>query len=290
MDFGVDIIYVLNLPAYTERKAKILDFFNKFNITNYQFIECIAGSDLKSQQELIKEGTLNPIFIDCNGLLTKNIIGCALSHRLAYTAFINSEHANCLILEDDAMFSERMTEYILTGRLTNFIEQVKRTPYDIVMWGRTNEELLGKNTTDQTEIFKPDMLSDKYAGHAYQLNRKSAQVLLDKGLPLRFAADVFLETLGMEVISPQHSLFVQYRGHIKEEDLHRVFHSFWVSNTPKEFRGTTGEEIRKLDDSPYAVQNANIAPSFSVEKVVFNFYKPYLSKIPVKWAYIHLNT
>ena len=50
MDFGVDIIYIINLPAYLERKNRIVSLFKEYNITNYEFIQAIAGSELKDQK------------------------------------------------------------------------------------------------------------------------------------------------------------------------------------------------------------------------------------------------
>lgn len=288
MDFGVDIIYIINLPAYLERKNRIVSLFKEYNITNYEFIQAIAGSELKDQKELIKEGTLNPIFIDCNGLLTKNIIGCALSHQLAYKAFLATKHESCLILEDDILFSEKMYSYKITGRLDRFISQIKKVDHDIVIWGRMHEPIIGKNPTEHSEIFKPNLLSDKYSAHAYQLNRKSAKIISDKVLPVRYAADVLLETLDLNIISPQDSLFIQKRGKINEDDMAGLHIALWHANSTNEWHGATAEEVRKDQDSPYDIQNANVASSFSVNKVVFNYFKSYLSVKPVKWAYIHL--
>lgn len=288
MDFGVDIIYIINLPTYPERKNRIIKLFKEYSITNYEFIEAISGSELKGQKQLIKEGTLNSIFIDCNGLLTKNIIGCALSHQLAYKTFLATKHETCLILEDDVLFSDKMYTYKITGRLDRFISQVKRVDYDIVIWGRMHEPIIGKNPTEHSEIFNPNLLSDKYSAHAYQLNRKSAKIISDKVKPIRYAADVLLETLDLNIISPEDSLFIQKRGIINEDHMERMHLALWHANSSAEWHGSTAEEVRKEQDSPYDIQNANVATSFSVNKVVFNYFKSYLSVKPVKWAYIHL--
>lgn len=288
MDLGVDIIYVINLPTYPERKETILKLFNDFNITNFEIIEAIAGEDLPDQNELINNGTLNPIFIDSNGLLTKNIIACALSHRLAYQAFIDSKHQTCLILEDDASFSKEMYSYIGSGKFEVLKEQIKEVDYDLFLWGRMYDPMIGKNKTNLSEIYTPDLLSDKYSAHAYQLNRNSAEKLLNKVLPIRYAADVFLETLDFKVYCPKHTLFIQKRGYIDEHEMERLHLAIWQANAPQQWQGATAVEVRKTDDEPYMVQNCNIAPSFNVDKVVFKQFKSYLSKKPQKWAHIHL--
>ena len=38
VDFGVDIIYVLNLKRHKQRKQRILDLFEKHGIENYEFV------------------------------------------------------------------------------------------------------------------------------------------------------------------------------------------------------------------------------------------------------------
>lgn len=288
MDLGVDIIYVINLPTYPERKETILKLFNDFNITNFEIIEAIAGEDLPDQNELINSGTLNTIFIDSNGLLTRNIIACALSHRLAYQAFINSGYETCLVLEDDACFSTEMYRYISTGGFEKLKDQIKEVDYDLFIWGRMYDPIIGKNKTDLSEIYTPDLLSDKYSAHAYQLNRNSAQKLLNKVLPIRYAADVFLETLDFKVFCPKHTLFIQKRGYIDEHEMERLHLAIWQANSTQQWQGATAKEVRKIDDKPYMVQNCNIAPSFDVDKVVFKQFKSYISKYPQKWAHIHL--
>ena len=70
--------------------------------------------------------------------------------------------------------------------------------------------------------------------------------------------------------------------------MERMHLALWHANSSAEWHGSTAEEVRKEQDSPYDIQNANVATSFSVNKVVFNYFKSYLSVKPVKWAYIHL--
>ena len=81
IDFGVDIIYVLNLKRHKRRKNRIIELFEKHEITNYEFVEAIPGSQLPLDKDrffdykkLIKDGILNKWFVDPNGFLTKNIV------------------------------------------------------------------------------------------------------------------------------------------------------------------------------------------------------------------------
>ena len=117
MNLGVDQIYVINVAKDKFRKKNMIKFFSDYNITNYTFIDAIGGDDLPSIKDLIYEKTLNLSFIDPVGLLTKNIIACALSHKKTLDTFLSSNFDNCLILEDDVKFSPRFFKYLANNSL-----------------------------------------------------------------------------------------------------------------------------------------------------------------------------
>ena len=285
MDFGVDIIYIINLPSYTERRNRLVELFKVFNITNYKFIEGIDGSNLSNQNSLIDNGTLGKVFKDPNGLLTPSIIGCALSHRKVYKTFLESDYKNCLILEDDAAFTSKMYTYLATGKFDLLVEQVSKIRYDVFLWGRMFDNELGTTYTSYSEIFKPILNKGMYSAHAYQITRRSAEKLLNNCLPIQYAADVYLESLGLNFYSPQYNLITQKRGIIDHDSMEKIHSQLFKMNTSEEWICSTTRSINKVDDTPFLLQNCNIAPQFNVKKVVFQKYKSYINK---NWAFIHL--
>ena len=79
---NIDIIYYINLDHRIDRNTEILSELRKMNISN-----------LKIQR-------IPAIYTKGFGIL-----GCGLSHLKAVETFMKSEYKNCLILEDDFMFS-----------------------------------------------------------------------------------------------------------------------------------------------------------------------------------------
>ena len=281
MDLGADIIYVINLPKHTERKERMIDLFNTLNITNYEFIKAINGEYLPESDELVSDGTLNHVFVDPYGTLTKNIVGCALSHRLVYETFLKSDYETCLVFEDDVALSPEFYHYQISGKFDKLLTQIKSSNYDIIMWGKHELKNLGVTPTKHSELYKIELLGEKYSAHSYQLNRKSAQILYDKVLPIRHAADIFLESLDLNILSPKHSLYEQKRGISRSIEFDSMLYDLWKNNTPEVWRSSTSVDTNKR------AQSTCIPPYIKVDKVVFKKFKPNISCLPY-WSYIHL--
>jgi GR25 family glycosyltransferase involved in LPS biosynthesis len=253
MDLGVDIIYVINLSRHQDRKEKILNFFKNNNINNYTFINAIEGKTL-SFSELINKNILNNVFKCPYGVLTKNIIGCALSHRLAIETFLNSSYNTCLILEDDI----EPTEYFYKENLILLQDNLNKTKWDMFFWGKGDEKIIGIQT-QYNNLNKLIPHKGTYAGHSYQLNKNSSKILLDNYFPITYAADVYLENLNLNIYSPNYSLFKQYKKPL---------------NTIKEYESTTTEELNTQFN-----QQCCISQDINVKYVTFND----------NWAHIYLD-
>ena len=99
-----DKIYIINLKKHTERRKRVAQELDSVGWWNYEFIDAVAGSDLPSTSQMVKEGTIHNVFRDANGILTKNIFACSMSHRKAHQKFLKDGHKTCLIVEDDVKF------------------------------------------------------------------------------------------------------------------------------------------------------------------------------------------
>ena len=80
-----DKIYIINLSWHKKRRETISAELDSVGWYNYEFIDAIGGTDLPSTSEMVKSGTISNLFRDANGILTKNIFACAMSHRKSTT-------------------------------------------------------------------------------------------------------------------------------------------------------------------------------------------------------------
>lgn len=108
-------IFIINLKNSTKRKDFMLKQLQKYNITNYEFIDAVDGNNLsigEIQQNFDRETYNN--FHKKHGknemYMQKGALGCALSHIMAYKKILN-ECENCLILEDDVIISKEFAEF-----------------------------------------------------------------------------------------------------------------------------------------------------------------------------------
>ncbi len=250
VDFGVDIIYVLNLKRHKLRKQRILDLFKKHGIKNYEFVEAIPGGQLPldknrffDYKKLINDGILNSWFADPNGLLTKNIIACAWSHLKIYEKFVKTDYETCLILEDDVIFSPRIYEYILDGTFEKIKKDIKKYDVGIFHWGKQQMDEIINATETHTSMYIFPRNQSPQSAQAYQINRWTANHLIETGYPISKAADVLLDHTKVKINCPKHSLLIQYNGEVKKENLERISKAIWTEHSEKEFESTTTSEL-----------------------------------------------
>jgi glycosyl transferase, family 25 len=103
---NIDCVYYINLDHRTDRKEQF-------------------------EAEMGKLGVPSSKLQRISGIYTKEfgILGCGLSHKKALETFLASPHTNCLIFEDDFVFTLDMN-YVLYLLRSLFDKQV---PYDLVM-------------------------------------------------------------------------------------------------------------------------------------------------------------
>lgn len=208
--FNFDKIYVINLESRFDRKHS---FNTRYRHTlDYEFINAVPGNAI-NVPSLIKQGKLNQSFYDPNGMVNKNIIACAFSHRLAIETFLKSDAETCLILEDDVVIdpSRLNKEYI--ARLDHELSELD---WDIVFLGRQelyifNDLKDDKNDNISSLFCKHKKALGGFTAHAYLINRKSAEKLIEHTTPIKYAADVLLDMRcdDMNVYCIKESMFRQ---------------------------------------------------------------------------------
>ncbi len=269
MNLGFGKNYVVNLKRHTNRLESTLKILGSDN-TNV--IEAIDGRDYFNDSTWIKEN-LSPIVIDPNGWWTVGIICCALSHRKAWKTFLESEDETGCFFEDDIVMNDRFNfetiEEIRDGLESKpnwgcvFLGKYKET---IKLVNDQYNQLNGHNVWGGYRRFHPS----QWAAHAYILNRKSAQWLVDHQLPVNKALDVYLEFMPFDIYAPRLSQFNQLK--VKHQMKNGGNINFKDINL-EEFELVTSETMYdgRITNKEFLVGKG--LPEYTMERKVFSLKK-----------------
>ena len=216
MNIGFGKNYVINLKRHKERKEHALELLGNENTI---FIEAFDGQDYIGDNTWLKEN-LSPTVIDPNGWWTIDIICCALSHRKAWKAFLDSGDETACFFSDDIVKNKRFNYdtieiirdglegkenwgCVFLGKFENAIKLVDDKLY---------LPLHGETKWGGYKRFR----STQWAAPAYILNRKSAKWLYKHQLPVNKAIEVYLEFMPFDIYAPR---FGQFNKKIYEYDL-----------------------------------------------------------------------
>ena len=296
-NLGVDIIYVISRTEDFSRVQELKQELSAVPNTSINVLQATTGDTLPVISELIDSKVLFPVFTDPIGLLTKNIIATAISHTKAVETFYNSEHDSCLILEDDVKFTSSFWRDLNNGKFSQFLEDIERTDYDLIFWGRETNTYnsLIKHTDRVTDtLFKTQLNTNQYGAHAYQLSKKGAKKILDQIRPIKFAADVFLESCDLIRYSPEYCYFYQYRGDLP--DYYKMKIKFHIDGV-----GTKGpisttkldiyDNYETVDETSHTrnVRECKIFRDIPIEKITFPMRKLPNGNVVENWASIYLD-
>ena len=297
-NLGVDVIYILNRTQDYIRKQTLLEELNFIPGLNFEIVKAVTGETLPSIPDMIKEKTLFPVFSDPVGLLTKNIIATSLTHQKAYSTFISSDYNSCLILEDDARFTKKFYKYISNNKIDKIIKDIAESDYDVIFWGRSNyaDERKITHTGKYSEhLNHTELNTDFYGAHAYQVSKQGATKIMKQALPVKFAADVLLESLDLNVYSPDYSMVIQNAGPVTQGVAHRLMDTLrTIGEESDTLQSSTKEDFdfkySNRDKGRYTkqVKECRVYADIPVEKITFKNRKLPNGKIVENWASIHL--
>ena len=239
-------IYVINLKSQVKRRESIERELESAGWYNHEFIEAVDGKYLPNVDVLIEDGVLSKTFIDPNGLLTKNIIACSLSHKKAYEKFLQDGHESCLILEDDIRINTLFFKNKINGKLNKIESEKSKSDLDIFMWGLVGENIPHYFGADPRfeHIAEYKKYNPDYAAHAYQITRKGAQKLIANNTPVKFAADVNLETSECSIYCTPWSFIDQHSGILSRFKTDNLEQSFKGLINASEFDSDTSSEVK----------------------------------------------
>lgn len=300
-----DKIYIINLSWHKKRRETIAAELNSVGWYNYEFIDAVAGAQLPSTSEMVRSGTISNVFRDANGILTKNIFACSMSHRKAQQKFLDDGLTTCLIIEDDAKFMPVALKMMIAGGMDRLHSELHSKNWDIFMWGMPHTYCphwgLAENCTLLHEFKR---MAPEWAAHAYQITRRGAHKLIECNTPIQFAADCNVEASDTEIYCPSFSLISQTIGEFNRNIANELMTEFgdkMLHGGDDEYMPSTINtvSVQKNTDEYYntmdksitfnnRIRQIEISGDIELEKVEWHdFITPHGDKA-VNWPHIYL--
>jgi GR25 family glycosyltransferase involved in LPS biosynthesis len=172
---NIDVIYYINLDHRIDRNEQLLQELQKMNIPTSKIIRI-------------------------PGIYTKGfgVLGCGLSHLKALELFMISDYSNCLILEDDFMFSHDLNH-------TNLLLEIffKTMPiFDVCMLAA----IIDIPCKDTISPYIKKVIGARTAS-AYIVSRNFAPVLIQLIRDSTKLLDYVKKVTGQKAISYCHDMF-----------------------------------------------------------------------------------
>ena len=204
MYLGADSIYAIHLKRHKKRFELLQNIEKQLNI-DINIIEGIDNKDVVPLTSKFINSHLAPKFFCPAGFFSVGVVCCALSHRKAYKAFLDSGDEVGLFLEDDAM----PTNFIHDYDFKQIRKELDSLDWGVCWFGKWfYKQLVGEKLTKN--LYKhPPLVRHNQAAHAYLLNKKSAQWFYENTSKIQYAADVRLEASPFNQISLKQSIFLQ---------------------------------------------------------------------------------
>lgn len=220
-------IFVINLKKDTQKLNKILLQFKKYNITDFEIVEAVNGSELSNEELLEKydEKRTKRIFRK----LSLPEIGCCLSHLVVYKKIIQ-ENKRCLIIEDDVILKDDIKKFtnidlksnidiFFFGLFTSNLEerQEKKFKFQKLKLSYNDKKILSRcylkdekenhNGIDFYKIHEQSYIIDFVQGtHAYAPSPECCKRLIRLNTPVKFAADYIWNYTNFSLYTPVNNI------------------------------------------------------------------------------------
>ena len=162
-------IYYINLDRSPQRKKFMEHQFEHYNITNYKRI---SGVDGKQLNNILKDNINGSSFTNNYPDLTKNEVGCLLSHLKAIKTAYNNNLQEVLILEDDCSLD--LMFFWEDDKITSLLNKLNKPDWEIFQLYTGNcIDFNFKKCTLQTGK------KDCWGCVAYLINRKGMEKIIN---------------------------------------------------------------------------------------------------------------
>lgn len=300
-----DKVYIINLKHHEKRREAVAAELESVGWWNYEFIDAVSGADLPSTSELVRSGQVSNVFRDANGILTKNILACSMSHKKAYNKFLQDGLETCLIVEDDVKFLPVGLKMMIAGGMDAMHAELNSKDWDIFVWGmpHTYQPVWGQ-ADGCNLLYEFKRYSPEWAAHAYQITRRGARNLLESNTPIKYAADVNMESVKGNIYCSYFSLISQTIGEFNRNianELHSAFGKKLLHGDTDEYMPSTleTENVQKNTDEYYAAADKNIkfhnkirlveiAADIDLERVSWEDHVTPNGDLVLNWSAIYL--
>ena len=290
----VDKIYIISLERHESRRQRLYADLRTagFDISKIELITAVNGNDLNIFK-LIDDGIISDTFIDPNGLLTKAIYGCALSHQAVYRRFLETPNVEtALILEDDAALTHTglRTMFPHSDAYQKFLEEKDKFDWDVIMVGGASKIMPYHGNGIESHVMKQMVRYPQgWAAHSYIINKNAVGKLINGNTPITFAADVSIHCSGAKIYCTPISYFSQKVGELDRwhaSEIHQNFVSYTLHGQNKEGNdnlssttyGDMHGEISKTDytakQAGKSFNTAHVSTKLPLESVV---WKPFIA-------------
>lgn len=176
-----DRVFVINLDEQPHRLLKITQHLQSHG-TDFQRVSALRDTDVRHTSLVSRV---------CEAVCSDGMIGCHASHALCWSAMMQHDLANALILEDDARLTDDAMQ-LLPLALADLPDD-----WDVVFLGcfacdnpNIVERMLDKNPRQGGTVGPNLIIPDMVLGtHAYAVSNKGAKKLLELLLPIRYHVD-----------------------------------------------------------------------------------------------------
>ena len=210
-------VYIINLDRSKERYEYIKNYASGLEFP-IERIEAVDGSTL-SAEEINEKLDVKSYRTFLGYTPKRGAIGCSLSHIKAWRAFLNSPLKFAIIFEDDVSFDPHQLKIIIEDVVENS-ELWDIVNFDTRYYGFPLTIKKLRNNYNLS-IYLTHVI---HAG-AYIINRKAAQNLLEKALPIKMPVD--------EYFTRSWELGIKFTG---IENPRPVYQTFGDSNIGKSKR------------------------------------------------------
>ena len=174
--------WVINLASAQQRRAHIQSQQSALNLPEAIWFDAIDGRALSHQFALDAVSDRCVVRRAGRGL-SPGELGCALSHRRVWQAFLASGEQQALVLEDDAVLSYELPTILSTLQARLACELPRVITLGVT---RLYAQQAAMSLNAKFSLIAP---LRGWGGHAYLINRAAAERLVALQTPLRCMAD-----------------------------------------------------------------------------------------------------
>lgn len=225
-------IFVISLLNSKERRNSIQEQFARLGL-EFEYVDAVAGK-LLSEEE-IRQACDPEAISTAPRWLSKGVIGCALSHRIAYQK-VAQNHECALVLQDDAILPDDISgllESITPNIKANEVILLHGTSFQTVHLSRFNSRKL---VPPYEILFPLQQVDIPGSALGFVISRGAAQSLAEKMIPVQVSTDswrFFVEQGMIGLLSMVYPLPLKSGAFKSEIDYLGVYYSPFISYAAK---------------------------------------------------------